>query len=47
MKASERKFAILFDDYGKNLTEWSLGGGYRALKVKPSISIKDYLNRGI
>jgi 5'(3')-deoxyribonucleotidase len=47
VKKSERKFAILFDDYGKNLTEWSHGGGYRALKIKPSISIKDYLNRGI
>jgi len=47
LKKSERKIAILFDDYGKNIREWLAGGGYRALKIKPTISIKDYLNKGL
>jgi 5'(3')-deoxyribonucleotidase len=37
LKEKDRKNAILFDDYGKNVREWLYGGGYRALKIKPSI----------
>lgn len=32
----EPKKSILFDDYGKNIREWALGGGGNAFKVEPN-----------
>lgn len=50
VKRKERSAAVLFDDYGKNIREWSFGGGALAIKITPEpqnkntdfISIKEY-----
>ena len=41
-----KDFAILIDDYSKNINEWMEGGGLHAIKItqKPKVSEIDYLD---